>query len=142
MKRTAFAALLSLALTACGGGSSPPVDNTKLSQAVVNSAQAVAATLPETKPYTGSFAAVGGTSVGFMEGTSERALAEQLAGLIAKSPDKYPDWYRAMISDAGLKITLFGASTGKSTITGTLLYAPDMNYIAKLTTNGVVVTQI
>lgn len=135
-------------LAACGGGggSSAPAQTASadITQPALAGAQAAAdkatASLPAAKPFTGGFASVDGYSQGFVLGTSERDIAEKLGRAVAASPSIYGDFYKALLSDAGMRVVVFGASIGKSSINGAILYAADSVFIVKLTTNGVVVT--
>lgn len=140
MKSQFTALLASLALLGCGGGSSTSApDNTAaLAQAAI---KAIADKTPPAKVFDGAFTAINGVSNGYVFGPSPAALAKGLAQNIAENPTKWPDFYRLLISDAGLKITLYGESLHTvGAASGLPLYAPDTIYIARLTTSGIVIT--
>jgi hypothetical protein len=128
---------LSASLCACGGGGStaPVVDQSAaISSALTNIAQ----TLPEpSKPFTGAFAGVNGVSVGWIDGKSVDDVARGIALAIAHNQDKFPNEYKAMLSDAGLSIVVYGEITG-TTKFGTVASVPDTHYIAKIGKGNVV----
>jgi tetrahydromethanopterin S-methyltransferase subunit E len=132
---------LSASLCACGGGgnssgnAAPTIDQS----AAINSALTnIAQTLPEAhKPFTGAFAAVNGISVGWIDGTSADDVANGIALAIAQNQAKFPNEYKAMLSDAGLAITVFGDITG-TTKFGTVQSMPDTHYVARMGKGNVI----
>lgn len=135
--------LVAALLSACGGGgSTPAVDNSAaIQQAISNiSVPGVSTTAPA---YTGAFVLVNNSAVGFVAGTSDDNVAMVAAKAVADNPKGQADNYKLLISDAGLKLTVVGGLTGtKSSITGLLLSYPDIHYLAKLTTTGLIVQRL
>lgn len=140
-----MAAAITVSLAACGGGGASNVNLSSqaaaIDQAITNIAQNTPAPAPA---YSGSFCAVNGVSIGFVSGTSEDAVAMSIAKSIANAPSTNAANYKLLLSDSGLSITLFGAMIPgqKSAITGLPLYDPNVNYVAKLTSSGLVVTKV
>lgn len=123
-------------LSACGGGGNPPtVDN---SQAITDAAKGVGSKYPNPVPaYSGGFFAVNGVAAGYVSGTSEEKIVSLMAAAIVKDGAiNYPDWYKLLLSDAGLDITAFGAQIGVGTVSGLPLMAPDHVYNFKLKSDG------
>lgn len=142
MKTIIALTLASLALSGCGGGSStsPPDNTAALAQAAI---KAIADKTPEPAKYTGSFTAINNVSNGFVSGLGPAALAKGLAQTIVDNPAKWPDFYRLLISDAGLRITLYGESLHTvGAASGLPLYAPDTIFLATLRSDGLHVVQI
>ncbi len=122
-------------LAACGGGgSAAPMP--ELPPIVITPPPGTPA------PFTGAFTAVDGTAAGYVEASSAQAVAERLAALIAGDPARYSNLYQKMLGTEGLKITVYGAKTGNSPINGAPIYALDLQFIAKMTAQGVVVTRV
>lgn len=125
-------------LTACGGGASTPIpDNT---QAVKDALDKVADKLPvpASKPFTGAFMAVNGVSIGYVSGKDKYDAVAFVASRVMDAPTgANAEPYRLMLSEAGLKVTLFGESTGTSSINGMPLYGPDSHATVTLRADGV-----
>lgn len=135
MKTLLFAIAFASTLSACGGGGTGPV--------IPNIAPAVqeAITVPVVKPYTVAWTALQGVSIGFVTGYDEYDTVAAAISPVVQNPGKYPDFYKAMLSDKGLPVTLYGEKTGTSNITGAAIYGPDRVYFVKLTNAGIVITK-
>lgn len=134
------AALIILAtVTACGGGSNSassgaPQDNTAAiaQQAIKN----ISDSTPAPKPaFEGAWTAINGVSNGYVFGPSAEAIARGLAQTVVNEPVKWADYYRLLLSSAGLHITILGDSTGVNQF-GMATHAPDTIYTVKLTSDG------
>lgn len=134
-----FLAILSTSmfLTACGGGGNPaaPDYNSTANAAIPG----IAANVPVSKPFTGAFMLIEGQSVGYVAATSPRAAVELVTRVVMADVVKFAPWYQAMLSDKGMKVEVVGEASGKSSITGATLYAPNMVFVVKVTANNVVV---
>lgn len=137
---TRYAAILTaalmLSLSGCGGGASGDASPDNTAATIQAAAKAIADKLPPAKVYSGSFTIVNNVPNGFTAGTSERDVVTRLAKAVVADPTKWPELYRLLLSDAGLKISIVGESVGVSAITGYTLYAANTNYTVKLTGNG------
>ena len=80
-------------------------------------------------------------SKGYATGNSPRQIAEELAAMVVANPGTFSEYYRMMLSSDGLEIKLAGEKVGNSAINGVPLYAPDMVFVAKLTSGGLVVAE-
>jgi hypothetical protein len=140
--KSIITAAITLTLSACGGGSSEPIQDH--SATVAAAIPGIAANVPQThsKPFTGAFMSVQGQSLGYIVCASPRACAEAVARAVISDPAKFAEFYGLMLSDAGLKVTIFGESVGTSGINGATLYAPDVVYMVKLTANGIVISGV
>jgi hypothetical protein len=132
---------LCTSLCACGGGgnSNGNAASTIDQSAAINSALTnITQSLPApSKPFTGAFAGVNGVSVGWIDGTSADDVAKWIAIAIAQNQDKFPTEYKAMLSDAGLAIVVYGEITG-TTKFGTVQSMPDTHYIARMGKGNVI----
>lgn len=140
MKHSFLAVLsASLFLTACGGGSSEPVqDHSRDVKAALPALiDQYVTTAP--KPFTGAFMIVEGQSIGYINATSPRAAVELVARTVLADTTQWTTLYQAMLSDKGMKVEVVGESTGKSSITGLTMYAPNMVYVVKMMKDGSVV---
>lgn len=131
--KTLLIVALAAALTACGGGGSvAPPDN---SQAIKAAADALTAKYPVAPKFEGAFVSVDGISQGYVAGTSGEDIAKRLAATVQSDPVKYDTYYRKLLSADGLKIVVFGESTGTNQF-GVLTHKPDVVYTVKLAANG------
>jgi hypothetical protein len=139
----AFAAIaLTASLAACGGGGDvkAPDISAAIQQALGN---INVPSLPAAPAFNGAFAAVNGVAVGYVAGSSETAVATAIAKGIADAPTTNAANYALLLSDAGLPIKIYGGlSNVKSSITGAFIPLPDTNFVAKLTSGGLVVKQV
>jgi len=136
-----FLAILSasLFLTACGGGSSEPIqDHSRDVKAALPAlVDQYVTTAP--KPFTGAFMLLEGQSIGYVNATSPRAAVEAVTRVVMSDITKYSGFYQLMLSDKGMKVEVVGESTGKSAITGLTMYAPNMVFVVKVMKDGSVV---
>lgn len=142
-KQMFYAAALSIVLSACGGGGSPTVDNSKaLDQAISNISVPGVGTTPS-PTYAGANVSVNGVNSGWVNGTSEDNVAMLAAKAVADNQKGNPDAYKALLSDAGLKVVVIGGlSNVKSGVTGLFIPLPDIMFVAKLTTTGLIVRRV
>jgi hypothetical protein len=139
--KTTLAILLSIALTGCGGGgSTASPDNTATSaqQAIAN----IANGLPAPKPaFEGAFTSINGVSNGYIFGPSKQAIAEALGRSVSLQPTAFPEYYKALISDSGLRVTVYGEKIGTGAASGLPIYAADTIYTVTLRNDGLHVVQ-
>lgn len=133
--KTTLALILSASLVACGGGSTPTLpDNSK---AITTALGNIASKYPDSKAFTGGYMAVNGVPVGLVAGTSPEAVVKDLAQRIIDSPTSLDNTanYKLLLSDQGLKITMYGESTGISTF-GLVQKGNDTIYTVTSRTDG------
>jgi len=136
----------SLFLSACGGGggssnNAPIADNSAAINAaipgVANNVPLINGQTP--KPFTGAFMLIEGQSIGYVNATSPRAAVEVVARIVMGDVTKYSGFYKAMLSDAGMRVEVVGESMGKSLTTGVVMYAPNVVFVVKAMKDGTVV---
>lgn len=130
--------LLSEALAACGGGGSSPSTPVLSVAPVVVSVPTIGD--KPSKPFTGAFMAIEGKAVGFVAGTSPEGAVKALAQLVVNDPVAYAPLYQLLLSDKGLRITVYGESLGTGSVSGLPVYGPDVVYFVRLTSAGLIVT--
>ena len=136
MKTIILAVAIASSVVGCGGGSA---GTTTDNSAAINSALTnIAQTLPAaSKPSLGAFCNVNGVDVGFIDGSSADDVAKSIALAIVQNSDKFPAEYKAMLSDLGMVIVVYGDLTG-TTKFGTVGKMPDTRYIAKVGKGNVI----
>lgn len=124
-------------LAACGGGGASTPALPDSTQAIKDALDKVADKIPASKPFTGAFMAVNGTSIGYVSGKDKYDAVAFIASRIMDAPTgANAEAYRLMLSDAGLRVVLFGESVGTSSINGVPLYAPDSHAVVTLRVDG------
>lgn len=106
LKNVAIVLSVALALSACGGGGEPVVDNSKaITQALDNIGNSIPD--PKPAPYTGGVFSINGGAATYIPGTSEDMIVGVIGNTVLADVVQYADWYKPMLSDAGLIVVTY-----------------------------------
>jgi hypothetical protein len=135
-----FAAFLSASLAACGGGGASVPDNSQAISDALHNINIPGVPSTPAAPFTGAFLAVNGVAVGWVAGKDPYDAVSAAVTPVIDHPSTYPDLYKLLLSDAGLKVVVYGKITGTSPL-GVVQHEPDVTYTAKLMADGLHIVQ-